>query len=167
LSLGKLSKDYTEKGCWKFSTHDLFDVNGFDEFLRKLDVCHSCDMIPTDSDGLDASSLIYLKAEPFILHAEAKDRTEAHKLLTCALQSGFRNSGCTISDNRCMVAIRHTMGLNCPIAYQCIHGKLCLMITADYLLFLLKQSNALMENNFKRIELLLSNVKQLLSRYNN
>uniref|UniRef100_A0A673U8V5 tRNA wybutosine-synthesizing protein 3 homolog n=1 Tax=Suricata suricatta TaxID=37032 RepID=A0A673U8V5_SURSU len=65
-----------------------------------------------------------------------------------AIDSGFRNSGITVGKRgKIMLAIRSTHGLEVPLSHK---GKL--MVTEEYIDFLLKIANQKMEENKKRIE---------------
>ncbi|XP_025768205.1 tRNA wybutosine-synthesizing protein 3 homolog isoform X2 [Puma concolor] len=65
-----------------------------------------------------------------------------------AIDSGFRNSGITVGKRgKTMLAIRSTHGLEVPLSHK---GKL--MVTEEYIDFLLKIANQKMEENKKRIE---------------
>nr|XP_005893524.1 PREDICTED: tRNA wybutosine-synthesizing protein 3 homolog isoform X2 [Bos mutus] len=65
-----------------------------------------------------------------------------------AIDSGFRNSGITVGKRgKTMLAVRSTHGLEVPLSHQ---GKL--MVTEEYINFLLKIANQKMEENKKRIE---------------
>ncbi|XP_068821947.1 tRNA wybutosine-synthesizing protein 3 homolog isoform X2 [Capricornis sumatraensis] len=65
-----------------------------------------------------------------------------------AMDSGFRNSGITVGKRgKIMLAVRSTHGLEVPLSHQ---GKL--MVTEEYINFLLKIANQKMEENKKRIE---------------
>uniref|UniRef100_A0A8C2NT26 tRNA wybutosine-synthesizing protein 3 homolog n=1 Tax=Capra hircus TaxID=9925 RepID=A0A8C2NT26_CAPHI len=65
-----------------------------------------------------------------------------------AIDSGFRNSGITVGKRgKIMLAVRSTHGLEVPLSHQ---GKL--MVTEEYINFLLKIANQKMEENKKRIE---------------
>ncbi|XP_061042426.1 tRNA wybutosine-synthesizing protein 3 homolog isoform X3 [Eubalaena glacialis] len=65
-----------------------------------------------------------------------------------AIDSGFRNSGITVGKRgKTMLAVRSTHGLEVPLTHK---GKL--MVTEEYINFLIKIANQKMEENKKRIE---------------
>ncbi|XP_011741168.2 tRNA wybutosine-synthesizing protein 3 homolog isoform X3 [Macaca nemestrina] len=65
-----------------------------------------------------------------------------------AIDSGFRNSGITVGKRgKIMLAVRSTHGLEVPLSHK---GKL--MVTEEYIDFLLNVANQKMEENKKRIE---------------
>uniref|UniRef100_A0A8C8ZWQ5 tRNA wybutosine-synthesizing protein 3 homolog n=1 Tax=Prolemur simus TaxID=1328070 RepID=A0A8C8ZWQ5_PROSS len=64
-----------------------------------------------------------------------------------AIDSGFRNSGITVGKRgKTMLAVRSTHGLEVPLSHK---GKL--MVTEEYIDFLLNVANQKMEENKKRI----------------
>ncbi|XP_029805585.1 tRNA wybutosine-synthesizing protein 3 homolog isoform X3 [Suricata suricatta] len=89
-----------------------------------------------------------LKFEPLILHVQCRQLQDAQILHSVAIDSGFRNSGITVGKRgKIMLAIRSTHGLEVPLSHK---GKL--MVTEEYIDFLLKIANQKMEENKKRIE---------------
>ncbi|KAF0874239.1 tRNA wybutosine-synthesizing protein 3 homolog [Hyaena hyaena] len=89
-----------------------------------------------------------LKFEPLILHVQCQQLQDAQILHSVAIDSGFRNSGITVGKRgKTMLAIRSTHGLEVPLSHK---GKL--MVTEEYIDFLLKIANQKMEENKKRIE---------------
>ncbi|KAK2508651.1 hypothetical protein MC885_008600, partial [Smutsia gigantea] len=89
-----------------------------------------------------------LKFEPLILHVQCRQLQDAQILHSVAMDSGFRNSGITVGKRgKTMLAVRSTHGLEVPLSHQ---GKL--MVTEEYIDFLLKIANQKMEENKKRIE---------------
>nr|XP_011741166.1 tRNA wybutosine-synthesizing protein 3 homolog isoform X1 [Macaca nemestrina] len=89
-----------------------------------------------------------LKFEPFILHVQCQQLQDARILHSVAIDSGFRNSGITVGKRgKIMLAVRSTHGLEVPLSHK---GKL--MVTEEYIDFLLNVANQKMEENKKRIE---------------
>ncbi|XP_004410886.1 PREDICTED: tRNA wybutosine-synthesizing protein 3 homolog isoform X2 [Odobenus rosmarus divergens] len=79
-----------------------------------------------------------------------------------AIDSGFRNSGITVGKRgKTMLAIRSTHGLEVPLSHK---GKL--MVTEEYIDFLLKIANQKMEENKKRIERLYNCLQHALEKEN-
>ena len=67
------------------------------------------------------------------------------------LQAGFRNSGLTLSgkqEEKVVVAVRSTHGLEVPLTNDT--GKV--MVSQEYLQFLLNKANAKLEDNLQRIQ---------------
>ncbi|CAD7683021.1 unnamed protein product [Nyctereutes procyonoides] len=89
-----------------------------------------------------------LKFEPLVLHVQCRQLQDAQILHSVAVDSGFRNSGITVGKRgKTMLAVRSTHGLEVPLSHK---GKL--MVTEEYIDFLLKVANQKMEENKKRIE---------------
>lgn len=89
-----------------------------------------------------------LKFEPFILHVQCQQLQDAQILHSVAIDSGFRNSGITVGKRgKIMLAVRSTHGLEVPLSHK---GKL--MVTEEYIDFLLNVANQKMEENKTRIE---------------
>ncbi|XP_004841495.2 tRNA wybutosine-synthesizing protein 3 homolog isoform X2 [Heterocephalus glaber] len=77
-----------------------------------------------------------------------------------AVDSGFRNSGITVGKKgKTMLAVRSTHGLEVPLSNQ---GKL--MVTEEYIDFLLNIANQKMEENKKRIERFYNCLQHALER---
>ncbi|XP_077882624.1 tRNA wybutosine-synthesizing protein 3 homolog isoform X3 [Ictidomys tridecemlineatus] len=88
------------------------------------------------------------KFEPFVLHVQCRQLQDAQMLHSVAIDSGFRNSGITVGKRgKIMLAVRSTHGLEVPLSHK---GKL--MVTEEYIEFLLNIANQKMEENKKRIE---------------
>ncbi|XP_012872431.1 PREDICTED: tRNA wybutosine-synthesizing protein 3 homolog [Dipodomys ordii] len=89
-----------------------------------------------------------LKFEPLVLHVQCRQLEDAQILHSVAIDSGFRNSGITVGKRgKTMLAVRSTHGLEVPLSHK---GNL--MVTEEYIEFLLKIANQKMEENKKRID---------------
>ncbi|KAM5322492.1 tRNA wybutosine-synthesizing protein 3 homolog isoform 1-T1 [Glossophaga mutica] len=101
-----------------------------------------------------------LKFEPLVLHIQCRQLQDAQILHSVAIDSGFRNSGITVGKRgKTMLAVRSTHGLEVPLSHK---GKL--MVTEDYIDFLLKIANQKMEENKKRIERFYNCLQHALER---
>ncbi|XP_017519269.3 tRNA wybutosine-synthesizing protein 3 homolog [Manis javanica] len=127
-------------------------MNGFD--VQKQNCCwllvthKSCVKEDVIVALKKASGDAVLKFEPLILHVQCRQLQDAQILHSVAMDSGFRNSGITVGKRgKTMLAVRSTHGLEVPLSHQ---GKL--MVTEEYIDFLLKIANQKMEENKKRIE---------------
>ena len=150
-----------EKGsAWLFISHDLVSVDNEKFYYELTDLfpshCHE-GALPAD---LDDSRMIYFKFEPFIVHIEARDLPAGQRLLSCALQAGYRNSGLVLSaSDRVMVGVRHTMKLDVPIGLVDDCGQNQLIVSMEYLIFLFKTANMKLQQNFDRMLILLTKVE--------
>lgn len=123
---------------WLFVSHSHFD-----------DVDLLIKMIEEDSDNC------IFKFEPAILHICCKTLKSAQKLTSIGVQSGFKNSGITISNkDRIIVAIRNTLGLEIPLS---LTGRL--LVTREYIEFILNVANEKLDKNKQRIDRLFINIK--------
>lgn len=101
-----------------------------------------------------------LKFEPFVLHVQCRQLQDAQLLHSVAVDSGFRNSGITVGKKgKTMLAVRSTHGLEVPLSHK---GKL--MVTEDYIDFVLSVANQKMEENKKRIERFYACLQHALER---
>ncbi|XP_019387180.1 PREDICTED: tRNA wybutosine-synthesizing protein 3 homolog isoform X2 [Crocodylus porosus] len=88
------------------------------------------------------------KFEPFVLHVLCRELQDAQLLHSAAINSGFRNSGITVGRRgKIMMAVRSTHSLEVPLSQM---GKL--MVTEEYVDFLVQIANRKMEENLKRID---------------
>ncbi|XP_076976725.1 tRNA wybutosine-synthesizing protein 3 homolog isoform X2 [Tamandua tetradactyla] len=95
-----------------------------------------------------ASADTILKFEPFVLHVQCRQLKDAQILHTVAIDSGFRNSGITVGKRgKTILAVRSTHSLEVPLSHK---GKL--MVTEEYIDFLVNVANQKMEENKRRIE---------------
>ncbi|XP_036112759.1 tRNA wybutosine-synthesizing protein 3 homolog isoform X1 [Molossus molossus] len=101
-----------------------------------------------------------LKFEPLVLHVQCQQLRDAQLLHSVAIDSGFRNSGITVGKRgKTMLAVRSTHGLEVPLSRK---GKL--MVTEEYIDFLLEIANQKMEENKKRIERFYNCLQRALER---
>ncbi|XP_071985353.1 tRNA wybutosine-synthesizing protein 3 homolog isoform X2 [Engystomops pustulosus] len=115
---------------WLFVTHDL---------------CRKEDAI----SGLQkASGDAVLKFEPFVLHVQCRALEDAQLLHGVAIDSGFRNSGITVGKKgKIIMAVRSTHCLEVPLTRD---GKI--LVSDEYIDFLVQTANQKMEENKRRIE---------------
>ncbi|KAM9845092.1 tRNA wybutosine-synthesizing protein 3 homolog [Aulostomus maculatus] len=106
-----------------------------------------------------ASGDAVLKFEPFVLHVQCRRLEDAQLLHSVAVQSGFRNSGLTVSKTgKIMAAVRCTHGLEVPVSHQ---GRL--LVTHDYIHFLTQVANQKIEENLQRIHRFYQNLQSTLA----
>lgn len=118
--------------------------------------CKSDDL----SSGLSRSTGdAVLKFEPFVLHVQCRRLEDAQLMHSVAINSGFRNSGITVSKTgKIITAIRSTHGLEVPLTRQ---GRL--LVDHEYIDFLIQLANQKMEENLRRIERFYQNLQSALS----
>ncbi|XP_010187607.1 PREDICTED: tRNA wybutosine-synthesizing protein 3 homolog [Mesitornis unicolor] len=89
-----------------------------------------------------------LKFEPFVLHVLCQELQDAQLLHSVAIDSGFRNSGITVGrGGKIMMAVRSTHCLEVPLSHK---GKV--MVSEEYIEFLIHTANRKMEENARRID---------------
>lgn len=91
----------------------------------------------------------WIKFEPCIIHVCCKDLPSAITFIDAAKQVGFKRGGiCSISkDNRIIVEVSGVDRIDVPIANE--QG---LLVSEEYLNFLLQECNKKMEKNSERIK---------------
>ncbi|XP_010291525.1 PREDICTED: tRNA wybutosine-synthesizing protein 3 homolog, partial [Phaethon lepturus] len=95
-----------------------------------------------------ATGDVVLKFEPFVLHVLCQELQDAQLLHSVAINSGFRNSGITVGrGGKIMMAVRSTHCLEVPLSHK---GKL--MVSKEYIEFLIHVANRKMEENTRRID---------------
>uniref|UniRef100_A0A8B9R5H0 tRNA wybutosine-synthesizing protein 3 homolog n=1 Tax=Anas platyrhynchos TaxID=8839 RepID=A0A8B9R5H0_ANAPL len=120
-----------KKGCeWLLVTHEPCRR---DELMTALE---------------KATGDVVFKFEPFVLHVLCRELQDAQLLHSVAIDSGFKNSGITVGrGGKIMMAVRSTHCLEVPLSHM---GKL--MVSEEYIEFLIHVANRKMEENTKRID---------------
>ncbi|XP_010220119.1 PREDICTED: tRNA wybutosine-synthesizing protein 3 homolog [Tinamus guttatus] len=91
---------------------------------------------------------VVFKFEPFVLHVLCRELQDAQLLHSAAIDSGFRNSGITVGKKgKIVMAVRSTHCLEVPLSHM---GKL--MVSEEYIEFLIQTANQKMEENMRRID---------------
>ncbi|XP_006003353.1 tRNA wybutosine-synthesizing protein 3 homolog [Latimeria chalumnae] len=100
-----------------------------------------------------------LKFEPFVLHVQCRQLEDARLLHSVAINSGFRNSGISVGKKgKIIMAVRSTHSLEVPLSHE---GKL--LVTKEYIDYLVHVSNLKMEENQRRIERFYSCLQSTMS----
>lgn len=88
--------------------------------------------------------------QPFICHIQCRSLTSAQQLHTCALDSGYRNTGVTVSNaGRITLAVRSTLALESPLMAANDENQ---MPPDSHLRLLLDTVGKKFEKNFERID---------------
>lgn len=90
---------------------------------------------------------LVLRFEPMIVAVECRDAAAAAALVAVAVGAGFRESGITSLQRRAMVAIRSSIRMEVPIGL--IDG---LVVSPEYIRYLVRIANCKMESNKKRMD---------------
>lgn len=91
--------------------------------------------------------------EPLIIAVECKDIEAAQSLISLAISCGFRESGVTSASKRVIIAIRCSIRLEVPLG-----DTLKLMVSPEYVEYLVGVANEKMEANRKRTDLFLNSL---------
>ncbi|XP_010538959.1 PREDICTED: tRNA wybutosine-synthesizing protein 2/3/4 isoform X2 [Tarenaya hassleriana] len=139
--LNSSTKKKAAGGSWVFITHDRADP---DSVLPLL--------FPTQStrvDRLHQTSELVFRFEPLIIAVECKDLCSAQFLVSTAIAAGFRESGITSCGDgkRVIIAIRCSIRMEVPLGDT--HK---LMVSPEYVRFLVDIANEKMEANRKRTD---------------
>lgn len=130
-----------KKGCkWLFTSH---------ENIKEDDLLNSID--PKEGNNV-------LKYEPLILHVQCCTLESAKLMHTCALESGFRNSGITLGKRgKIILAVRSCIGLEVPLTQDGIT-----LVSKQYLKFLTRKANEKFEENKLRTQRFFCNLNIIL-----
>ncbi|XP_030016787.1 tRNA wybutosine-synthesizing protein 3 homolog [Sphaeramia orbicularis] len=136
------SSDVQKQNCvWLFVSHQK---------------CKSDDLIEALSRS---SGDAVLKFEPFVLHVQCRKLEDAQLMHSVAINSGFRNSGLTVSKTgKIITAVRSTHGLEVPLSRQ---GKV--VVEHEYIKYLSEIANQKMEENLRRINRFYQNLQSALA----
>ncbi|XP_059168587.1 tRNA wybutosine-synthesizing protein 3 homolog [Physella acuta] len=134
------SETVKKKGCqWLYVSHVPVEFEAIEKSLENI----------TDE--------AVFKFEPMVMHIQCQDLESAQKLHQAAVASGFRNSGITIgSKGKIMMAVRGTHSLEAPLS-----SKGQVLVTQQYIKYLIESANSKMEENFCRINRFYEQVKSL------
>lgn len=131
-----------KKGCqWLFVSHNEVQLN---------------DILASLKDHKDSA---VFKFEPFIMHVKCDSLNSAKHLLAISISSGFRNSGITVGNSgKIMMAVRSTHGLEVPIS---CNGDL--LVSDQYLSYIVKKGNDKLMENQKRIDKFFFNLRNKIN----
>jgi len=121
--------------------------------------------------GKDESDLLpwTFRFEPMLLHIAAASLEDGRRLLTIALNMGFRESGLVVTDKRVTVAIRsHSLSTVTPLfpsttsnnGDESLHSSLC--VPPSYLRALVNDANERLEANWKHLDRLYRSMESTL-----
>lgn len=122
-----------------FITHDFADSDSVISLL-----------FPNSSPappGLTQLNELVLRFEPLIVAVECRDLKSAQDLVSLAIFCGYRESGITNAGKRMIVGIRCSIRLEVPLG-----DTQKLMVSKDYLRFLIGIANEKMEANRRRTD---------------
>ncbi|XP_062013510.1 tRNA wybutosine-synthesizing protein 2/3/4 [Rosa rugosa] len=136
----RVSKKKASGGAWLYISHDPADPDS----VLDLVFCTSDQNEPELQD--DQNDVVF-RFEPLIIAVECRDVAAAQVLVSKAIASGFRESGITSSNKRVIIAIRCSIRLEVPLG-----SSREIMVSREYLRFLVGVANEKFEANRKRTE---------------
>ena len=94
-----------------------------------------------------------------VLHVQCLDLEAARRLHLAGVESGFKNSGLSVGKKKIISAIRSSHSLEVPISDE--EGNV--IVSKDYLRFVVGMADGKLENNFRSIDRLRENVVESLT----
>ncbi|KAL2467137.1 tRNA wybutosine-synthesizing protein 2/3/4 [Abeliophyllum distichum] len=145
-------KKKAKGGTWLFISHDPVPPSSLLPVLFSSSSNESPPRVATESDNTLLQSLVF-RFEPLIIAVECKDIEAAQSLISLAISCGFRESGITSVVKRVIIAIRCSIRLEVPLG-----DTRKLMVSPEYVEYLVGIANEKMEANRKRTDLFLNSL---------
>ncbi|KAG5246736.1 Met-10++ family protein [Salix suchowensis] len=155
------SKKKARGGSWLYISHDLANPNSLLPLLFPTESPSESTEFPTESassadepseSATGSVTELVLRFEPLIIAVECKDIEAAQCLVSFAIRSGFRESGITSANNKRVIA-----GIRCSIRMEVPLGDSDrILVSEEYVKFLVDVANQKMEANWKRTQGFLS-----------
>ncbi|GMM36405.1 tRNA methyltransferase [Saccharomycopsis crataegensis] len=151
-----------EGGKWLFVTHDVNELDGWDDEFLQNDVHQLRDPEAVTNAGNDiATRYLLFKFEPLILHVLCADYPTACELYSTAMGCGFRESGIGKNNN---VAIRVSIRLDVPIGYLDEKtGEINVFVEQYVLKVLTQMSRDKFHQNTKKLQELHESIEKMMS----
>ncbi|KAL0363221.1 UNVERIFIED_CONTAM: tRNA wybutosine-synthesizing protein 2/3/4 [Sesamum calycinum] len=141
------SKKKARGGSWLFVSHDPVNPSSLSTLLFPPSPT------PTQRDSAEEPRLsesIVFRFEPLIIAVECENVDAAQSLVSLAISCGFRESGITSVSKRVIIAIRCSIRLEVPLG-----DTKRLMVSPEYVEYLVEVANEKMGANRKRTDLFL------------
>ncbi|KZV20167.1 Met-10+ like family protein [Dorcoceras hygrometricum] len=135
-------KKKAKGGTWIFISHDPVHPSSLLPLLYPAS---------PDPPSPTPSQNIVFRFEPLIIAVECRDLEAAQSLVSLAISCGFRESGITSVSKRIIIAIRCSIRLEVPLG-----DSVKLMVSKEYVEYLVGVANEKMEANRKRTDLFMS-----------
>ncbi|KAI3456455.1 hypothetical protein Pfo_013118 [Paulownia fortunei] len=140
-------------GSWLFVSHDPVHPSSLSTLLfpSPAVAAHRADSGElARTDPLEKQSIVF-RFEPLIIAVESENVEAAQCLVSLAISSGFRESGITSVSKRMIIAIRCSIRLEVPLG-----DMQKLMVSPEYVEYLVEVANEKMGANRKRTDLFLN-----------
>ncbi|XP_074307515.1 tRNA wybutosine-synthesizing protein 2/3/4-like [Silene latifolia] len=139
ISIFSHKPNSSKGGTWAFISHEPVDSNPV------LDLIFPPNQ--TESTQPESGELVF-RFEPLIIAIECRDVGSAQFMVSLAISCGFRESGITsVSGKRVIIAIRCSIRMEVPLGCK---GRI--MVSRDYLRYLVEVANDKMGANWKRTQ---------------
>uniref|UniRef100_A0A0D9WZF4 tRNA wybutosine-synthesizing protein 2/3/4 n=1 Tax=Leersia perrieri TaxID=77586 RepID=A0A0D9WZF4_9ORYZ len=134
---GAKTKKKARGGGWVYVSHDPADPEALVELLFG----------GKEGGGGGGGDELVFRFEPMIVAVECRDAAAAAALVAAAVSAGFRESGITSLQKRVMVALRCSIRMEVPLGQTEE-----LVVSPDYIRYLVRIANSKMEANKKRMD---------------
>uniref|UniRef100_A0A0E0LL90 tRNA wybutosine-synthesizing protein 2/3/4 n=1 Tax=Oryza punctata TaxID=4537 RepID=A0A0E0LL90_ORYPU len=134
---GAKTKKKARGGGWVYISHDPADPEALVEVLFG----------GKEGGGPGGGDELVFRFEPMIVAVECRDAAAAAALVAAAVGAGFRESGITSLQKRVMVALRCSIRMEVPLGQTKE-----LVVSPDYIRYLVRIANSKMEANKKRMD---------------
>ncbi|KAF2098124.1 hypothetical protein NA57DRAFT_76919 [Rhizodiscina lignyota] len=141
-------------GQWLFVSHEPFDTSNKDGDRVSYLSLFGIQEETGESEPLDLASyrLVHFKFEPMILHIMTCSLDDAQRVVSSALQAGFRESGIMSVTIPLMVAVRSSgMSLDSIVGYEDGNGIIRSIVDENYFRGILSVINERFSANQERI----------------
>ncbi|GKV16010.1 hypothetical protein SLEP1_g26722 [Rubroshorea leprosula] len=147
------NKKKARGGSWVFITHEFADPDSVISLLFPS----SLESVHTEPGPLSCTQVndLVFRFEPLIIAVECRDVKSAQNLVSLAIGCGYRESGITNAGKRVIVGIRCSIRLEVPLG-----DTQKIMVSEDYVRFLVGIANEKMEANRRRTEGFLTALKE-------
>ena len=150
LEVTKIPDVFTSSSCagriMLLST-DEYENKKVSSFHKKYHRTTTFEELKQDTDYFNESEL-WFKMEPFIFHFGCKDYEKAKELLSFSQEFGLKKAGIiTAHDGKYILEVTSTQYMALPLKEN---GKM--LVTDDYLKFIVDRANKKIEKNFERLE---------------
>ena len=89
-----------------------------------------------------------MKFEPFVLHVQCRNISDAQNIHSVAINPGFRNSGLSVSKSgKIVAAVRSTHGLEAPLIDDNVRD----LVNHEYIGHVLRKANDKLAENLEKI----------------
>ncbi|KAL6567498.1 hypothetical protein OROGR_001166 [Orobanche gracilis] len=142
-------KKKSRGGSWLLVSHDAVDPSSVSALFPSPPEAARCSGSGDSArpDSMEKQSIVF-RFEPLIIAVECENLEAAQSLVSLAISCGFRESGITSVSKRLIIAVRCSIRLEVPLG-----DSQKLMVSPEYVEFLVEAANEKMGANRKRTDL--------------